>query len=182
MDPTPKFALKPYEDMIPGVRFRDEVLRLRPTWAATSLDLYGLGFGALLLGIGIATLNVFTLVAGVVLVAIFVPYLRCRVVAQGNTILVVNKWNRRRFDVGTIRSVGLSDYAPGSFVPFRGPLTIWPQELLAGVLITRDNDEVRCDALVGLPRSLTGTDQNPVKAKTEILKRWVESAVNAPSA
>ncbi len=101
------FSLKRFENTLPGVRLRDGTLRLRPTWAATSVVLCVGAFGLLAIAAGtaatiaapdafIAVIGIAFIVVGAALCVVSMQYLRCRVVAQGPTILVVNQWWKRR--------------------------------------------------------------------------------------
>ena len=168
------FSLKPYEDQVPGVRFRDGSRRLRPTWAATTLDLYGAVAALFVAVVGVAMHNAATAIGGFAVSAVMLPYLRCRVVADDHRIVVVNKWGSSSLDVDDIKRVDLKDFRSSFFAPFRDPLTLWPRTLTACSLVMRDDAVVRCDALVGLPRGSDTEDPSPIEVKSAILKRWVE--------
>jgi hypothetical protein len=168
------FSLKPYEYQVPGVRFRHGRLRLRPTWAATTLDLYAAAVGLLVALVGVATHNIVGAIAGLAVSMVALPYLRCRVVAEDHRIVVVNKWSTALLDVDDVKVVSVRDFRPASFVPFREPLTLWPRTLTACALAMRDDSVVRCDALVGLPRGSDTEDPSPIELKSAILKRWIE--------
>jgi hypothetical protein len=177
------FSLKPYEDQVPGVQFRDGRLRLRPTWAATTFDLYGAAVGLCVAGVGVAVHNAVIVIAGFAGAVLLLPYLRCRVVAEGGSIVVVNKWRRSTLDVDDTTGVNVTAFRPASFVPFRDPFTLWPRTLIGCSLLVRDGGVLRCDALVGLPRDADSADPSPIEVKTAILQRWIEcSSTTLPDA
>jgi len=187
-DPMSTFSLRPFEDMLPGVRLRDGILRLRPTWAVTSGVLYGGAFGLLAIAAGtaatIAAPDAFIAVVGIAFIVVgatqcflSAQYLNCRVVTQGHGLLVVNRWWKRRLiEASDIKVVRVDKIKPTWFWPYRAPLTLWPRTLTAGVLITHDNERVQCDALVSGPRVWGEHEASPAETKTAVLQRWVEAA------
>ena len=174
------FGLMPYENLVPGVRYRDDVLRLRPTWAATTLDLYGAALGLVFSAVAIATRNPIVAIAGATSFVLSLPYLRCRFVAEDRRVLVINKWRTSTVDVADIETARVQEFQPSWFLPFRDPLTIWPRTLTGCWLILRDGSRIRCDALVGLPRDSRSMGPGPVEVKAAILERWINSARTSP--
>jgi len=110
-DSMSPFSLKPYEDQMPGVRYRDGVLRFRSTFATAGGLFYlvwGIGFAGV--GIAIATLLsvpvifapvilIPAVIAGTVVFVLGLRVLRCRVECEDRQILVANKWNSRTLEV-----------------------------------------------------------------------------------
>jgi hypothetical protein len=183
------FSLRPYEDQLPGVQYRDGILRLRPTRAATIANLGGLVLGVLAIVVGIGThrvlpvIFILPLIAGPVLIFHSLRYFRCKVVCEERTIVVVNKRRSFAFDVDEITAAGVVHFEPSWFWPYRTPTTLWPKTLAGCRLIKRDGSSVLCDALVGsatdslvvLPGDVQPDYQSPIEAKAHILQRWIES-------
>ena len=170
------FRLKPYEDVMGGVRYGNGRLRLKPSGAAEALDLYGLAVTLILGVLAVMTMNVVLGLAVVPTAVLSCRFLRCRVTAGDHKITVTNKWRQRCVEVAEVAEAKIQTFRPGwGFLPFAGPTTIWPRTFSAGVLVLRDGTEVRADALVGLPRSRGDTIATPVEAKVGILQRWIEA-------
>ena len=175
------FALPPYEDVIGGVRWYGGRLRLRSTIGAAVLSIYGLVVAALVVILGVGEAAYLAIAVAVVMVAITVRHLVCRVEAADETIAVVNKWSRRTVPVADVQAVIIEECRPGlGFSPFAGPATIWPRTFDAGTLRLRDGTLIRRDALVGMPRGERDELPTPIKKKVEILRRWV-AAETSPS-
>lgn len=138
------FALRPYEDVIGGVRWNDGQLRLRSTTGAAALSIYGLIIAALVVILGIGEADYVAIALAVVMVAITVRHLVCRVEAADGSIEVVNKWSRRTVPAADVQAVIIEEYQPGlGFLPFSGPTTVWPRTFDAGTLRLRDGTRAR---------------------------------------
>ena len=170
------FRLLPYEDVIPGVRFRDGRLRLRTTLASAAVGAYALVVTAVFVVVGGWTRDVWFAAVAAVMLLMSVRFMFLRVVASGDEIVIVNKWRRVRVRVGDIRSVEVDRFAPPlGWFPLTGPTTLWPRNLAAGFLVTRSG-LVRCDALVGMPRPEGDAIPTPIEQKAAILQRWITAA------
>ena len=188
------FSLKSYEKQLPGVRYRDGVLRLRPTWFATTAGIFFLVWGILSTAVGIAVRHllpvifILPVIAGPVVFVIGWRILRCRVVCENDGILVVNKWHSYTLGVEEITAAWVGHFEPSWFLPYRAPGTRWPDILAGCWLIKRDDCRVLCDALVasardplaGLPGDMKSEYHNPTDAKALILQRWIDNST--PSA
>lgn len=171
------FRLEPYEDVLGGVRHRDGALRLRPSTGAFALVGLDLAVGTALVVLGVAARSLFFLLAAVVQTLYSLRYLRCRVVATGRSILVVNKWHRYSLSIGDITAAQIEDFEPGlGFMPFAAFNTLWPRSFEACWLIRSSGPPVRCDALVGMPGEANPLAPTPVEAKQAILQRWIVAA------
>ena len=172
-----RFHLEPYEDVLGGVRYRDDTLRLGPSIGGLALTGLALAFGALFVAVGIAARSPFFLLAAVLQTLLCLPYLWCRVVATGRSIVVVNKWRRYSLTIDDIAAAQIEGFEPGlGFLPFAAFTTLWPRSFEACYLVRRNGPPVRCDALVGMPGEERPLAPTPVEVKQAILQRWIAAA------
>lgn len=175
------FRLEPYGDVLGGVRYRDSTLRLGPSTGALVLAGLHLAFGLTAVALGIATANPFFFVVAVPTVWTL-PYLRCRIVATGRSIVVVNTWHRRSLSIDDVEATAIEAFEPGlGFLPFVGSGTLWPHRLASCWLVLHTGPPVRCDALVGMPTERHPLAPTPIEAKHAILERWIRAAVDERS-